>query len=274
MSEKLSDERFESRPGHDNLAFFQLAEVMVVVSRAGLLGAILCLGVSTAYHATPALRTLRSPRLVAASWTGTGTASESAFLGSRMVATERKIRASSVTRPTMGLFGLGGPELVVILAVVAFVRIARIYSALRIHPRGLQCVTAAVCAAVQVMGPENLANTAKEFGKTTGEMKKIPEGFKQGYDAGATSTETGQVARELGQALGTVKETVVDMSGEYKNVATEFTAGVREGAKAVNQELVGGVWSPFSPSLSLSPWRRRPAHSPPLPPSLPHGMFD
>mmetsp|Transcript_22759 Transcript_22759/g.66271 ORF Transcript_22759/g.66271 Transcript_22759/m.66271 type:complete len:84 (+) Transcript_22759:610-861(+) len=32
-----------------------------------------------------------------------------------------------------------------------------------------------------------------------------------------------------------------DLAGDYKEVATEFTQGIREGAQAVNRQVVGGL---------------------------------
>lgn len=56
---------------------------------------------------------------------------------------------------TMGLFGLGGPEIAVI-AVVA----------------GL------------VLGPEKLSGLARDFGKVAGELKDVPKEFQEGLSEG------------------------------------------------------------------------------------------
>ena len=62
-----------------------------------------------------------------------------------------KTRRSVVTN---SLFGLGAPELVVILGLGAF-----------------------------VLGPDKLASMAKDFGKVAGELKDVPKEFKEGLDS-------------------------------------------------------------------------------------------
>ena len=62
------------------------------------------------------------------------------------------------------LFGLGAPELVVILGLGAF-----------------------------VLGPDKLASMAKDFGKVAGELKDVPKEFKEGLEEG----EAAKAARVL-----------------------------------------------------------------------------
>jgi sec-independent protein translocase protein TatA len=112
----------------------------------------------------------------------------------------------------MGLFGLGAPEIAVILAVAAF-----------------------------VLGPEKLASMAKDAGKGLGEMKDVPAGFNEGFQEASSSEETKGIARSLGATTAAFKDTAADMAGEYKEVATEFTAGVKEGAQGASRELVSGL---------------------------------
>ena len=73
----------------------------------------------------------------------------------------RKTRRSVVTN---SLFGLGAPELVVILGLGAF-----------------------------VLGPDKLASMAKDFGKVAGELKDVPKEFKEGLEEG----EAAKAARML-----------------------------------------------------------------------------
>ena len=73
----------------------------------------------------------------------------------------RKTRRSVVTN---SLFGLGAPELVVILGLGAF-----------------------------VLGPDKLASMAKDFGKVAGELKDVPKEFKEGLEEG----EAAKAARIL-----------------------------------------------------------------------------
>ena len=56
---------------------------------------------------------------------------------------------------TMGLFGLGAPEIGVCLVVAAF-----------------------------VLGPEKLASLGKEAGKVAGELKEVPAEFQKGLEEG------------------------------------------------------------------------------------------
>ena len=72
-----------------------------------------------------------------------------------------KTRRSVVTN---SLFGLGAPELVVILGLGAF-----------------------------VLGPDKLASMAKDFGKVAGELKDVPKEFKEGLEEG----EAAKAARIL-----------------------------------------------------------------------------
>ena len=72
-----------------------------------------------------------------------------------------KTRRSVVTN---SLFGLGAPELVVILGLGAF-----------------------------VLGPDKLASMAKDFGKVAGELKDVPKEFKEGLEEG----EAAKAARVL-----------------------------------------------------------------------------
>jgi sec-independent protein translocase protein TatA len=64
-------------------------------------------------------------------------------------------RYSMAQVQTMSLFGLGGPELAVILIAAAF-----------------------------VLGPEKLAALGKDAGKIAGELKEVPKEFQKGLDEG------------------------------------------------------------------------------------------
>ena len=79
----------------------------------------------------------------------------------------RNARGNAKTRRsvvTNSLFGLGAPELVVILGLGAF-----------------------------VLGPDKLASMAKDFGKVAGELKDVPKEFKEGLEEG----EAAKAARIL-----------------------------------------------------------------------------
>ena len=73
----------------------------------------------------------------------------------------RRQRSSVASVQTMGLFGLGAPEIAIILVAAAF-----------------------------VLGPQKLAEFGKDAGKMAGEygkeLKNVPEEFKKGYDETST----------------------------------------------------------------------------------------
>ena len=64
-------------------------------------------------------------------------------------------RQSMAQVQTMGLFGLGAPEIGVILVAAAF-----------------------------VLGPEKLASLGKDAGKIAGELKEVPKEFQKGLEEG------------------------------------------------------------------------------------------
>lgn len=107
-----------------------------------------------------------------------------------------------------GLFGLGAPEIAVIVAVGAF-----------------------------ILGPSKLAQLAKEAGKGAGDLKNVPLEFQKGFQSAEASEETKKVARELGRGTVTLKETVGDLVGDYKEVAVEFSEGLRQSAREANNGI-------------------------------------
>ncbi|CAM9809568.1 unnamed protein product [Chrysoparadoxa australica] len=70
----------------------------------------------------------------------------------KALAFPRPGRSSSVT---MGLFGLGAPEVAVIVVVAAL-----------------------------ILGPEKMAGVAKDVGKMAGELKEVPKEFQAGIEEG------------------------------------------------------------------------------------------
>ena len=95
---------------------------------------------------------------------------QSTRAGGTSDARDRRAVGASVTHKTRrsvvtnSLFGLGAPELVVILGLGAF-----------------------------VLGPDKLASMAKDFGKVAGELKDVPKEFKEGLEEG----EAAKAARIL-----------------------------------------------------------------------------
>ena len=64
-------------------------------------------------------------------------------------------RKSVATVQTMGLFGLGAPEIAIILVAAAF-----------------------------LLGPQKLAELGKDAGKIAGELKEVPKEFQKGLEEG------------------------------------------------------------------------------------------
>ncbi|KAG5175743.1 Tha4/Hcf106 protein [Tribonema minus] len=105
---------------------------------------------------------------VSAPLTACTTCSSSMAVGSRMsaFALAPSSHARLTTRPSrasvsMGLFGLGAPEIAVIIVVAAL-----------------------------VLGPEKLTSFAKDAGKMAGELKEVPKEFQAGIDEGEASMKT------------------------------------------------------------------------------------
>ena len=88
-------------------------------------------------------------------------------------------RYSMAQVQTMSLFGLGGPELAIILIVAAF-----------------------------VLGPEKLAALGKDAGKIAGELKEVPKEFAKGLEEGELQ------AMETKKSMETKKVTASDVEIE------------------------------------------------------------
>eukprot|EP00903_Cladosiphon_okamuranus_P017888 g16461.t1 len=67
---------------------------------------------------------------------------------------------SSAATTTMGLFGLGAPEIAVCIAVAAL-----------------------------ILGPDKMAGFAKDMGKMAGELKDVPKEFQAGIQEGERKTQ-------------------------------------------------------------------------------------
>ncbi len=75
--------------------------------------------------------------------------------GAQMPVTIQNQRHSVAQVQTMSLFGLGGPEIAIILIAAAF-----------------------------VLGPQKLAELGKDAGKIAGELKEVPKEFQKGLAEG------------------------------------------------------------------------------------------
>lgn len=81
----------------------------------------------------------------------------------------QKQRSSMASVQTMGLFGLGGPEIAVILIAGAF-----------------------------LLGPSKLAELGKEAGKMAGELKEVPKEFQDGLAEGEAQAQ--QLKKEIARS--------------------------------------------------------------------------
>ncbi len=79
----------------------------------------------------------------------------SSYIASQHPISIQKQRKSVASVQTMGLFGLGAPEIAVILIAGAF-----------------------------LLGPQKLAELGKEAGKMAGELKEVPKEFQEGLAEG------------------------------------------------------------------------------------------
>jgi sec-independent protein translocase protein TatA len=70
-------------------------------------------------------------------------------------------RQSVASIQTQGLFGLGAPEVAIILVVAAF-----------------------------ILGPEKLASLGRDAGKIAGELKDVPKEFQKGLEEGETNARS------------------------------------------------------------------------------------
>ncbi|KAL7464190.1 hypothetical protein ACHAXS_004526 [Conticribra weissflogii] len=84
-----------------------------------------------------------------------GNTQGSSYIADQQPLQVQKQRSSMASVQTMGLFGLGGPEIAVILIAGAF-----------------------------LLGPQKLAELGKEAGKMAGELKEVPKEFQEGLAEG------------------------------------------------------------------------------------------
>ena len=124
----------------------------IIVSLATLLGNTLAFAPGNAFgvHKSTAL----SPA------TSFGNTQGAAYIANNQPIAIRKQRSSMASIQTQGLFGLGGPEIAVILIAGAF-----------------------------LLGPSKLAELGKEAGKMAGELKEVPKEFQQGLAEGEAEAQ-------------------------------------------------------------------------------------
>ena len=94
-----------------------------------------------------------------------------------------KQRKSMASVQTMGLFGLGAPELLVIGVAAAF-----------------------------LLGPQKLAELGKDAGKIAGELKEVPKEFQAGMQEGETQAR--KIQKEMNLESTPKKDEVKDAEKE------------------------------------------------------------
>ncbi|KAL7435111.1 hypothetical protein ACHAXM_004450 [Skeletonema potamos] len=91
-----------------------------------------------------------------------------AYIASNQPIAIQKQRSSVASVQTMGLFGLGAPEIAIILIAGAF-----------------------------LLGPQKLAELGKEAGKMAGELKEVPKEFQEGLAEGERMAQ--QTKKEIAE---------------------------------------------------------------------------
>ncbi len=98
-------------------------------------------------------------------------------------------------------FGIGFPELVLILIVAGI-----------------------------VMGPERIGQTARWLGRTTAQLQKISRGFVRQLNQELDNSGDGQAIKETMQELQQLRKELTDLRGEVTQVTKDAT---RPGQKAI-----------------------------------------
>ena len=91
------------------------------------------------------------------------------YINQQQPASLQRERRSMASVQTMSLFGLGGPELAIILVAAAF-----------------------------LLGPQKLAELGKDAGKIAGELKEVPKEFQKGLAEGEENAM--QMKKELSES--------------------------------------------------------------------------
>ncbi|KAL3797308.1 hypothetical protein ACHAW5_011304 [Stephanodiscus triporus] len=99
-----------------------------------------------------------------------GNAQGASYIADNQARAIQRQRSSVASVQTMGLFGLGGPEIAIILIAGAF-----------------------------LLGPQKLAELGKEAGKMAGELKEVPKEFQQGLAEG--EKEAQRMKKEIADSI-------------------------------------------------------------------------
>jgi len=89
-----------------------------------------------------------------------------AYIEQQLPTVVQRQRSSMSSVSTMGLFGLGAPEIAIILVAGAF-----------------------------LLGPQKIAELGKDAGKIAGELKDVPKEFQKGFEEGEINAKSKQAKK-------------------------------------------------------------------------------
>jgi sec-independent protein translocase protein TatA len=133
-----------------------------IVSFAALVGSALAFAPGNAFGVHKSAAVAPTPSF--------GNAQGAFYIAANHPKAVQRQRNSMASVQTMGLFGLGGPEIAIILIAGAF-----------------------------LLGPQKLAELGKEAGKMAGELKEVPKEFQQGLAEG--EKEAQRMKKEIADSI-------------------------------------------------------------------------
>lgn len=105
-------------------------------------------------------------------------------------------------------FGIGFPELVLILIVAGI-----------------------------VMGPERIGIAARWLGRTTAQLQKISRGFVRQLNQELDNSSDGQALKETMQELQQLRKELTDLRGEVTQTTSEATKSGRQAFEDINNSI-------------------------------------
>lgn len=119
-------------------------------------------------------------------------------------------------------FGIGFPELVLILIVAGI-----------------------------VMGPERIGQTARWLGRTTAQLQKISRGFVRQLNQELDSSGDGQAIKETMQELQQLRKELTDLRGEVNQTTKDATLSGRKAVDEIQNSIKPPSMKP--PTLPMPP---------------------
>lgn len=119
-------------------------------------------------------------------------------------------------------FGIGFPELVLILIVAGI-----------------------------VMGPERIGQTARWLGRTTAQLQKISRGFVRQLNQELDSSGDGQAVKETMQELQQLRKELTDLRGEVTKTTKDATLSGRKAVEDIQNSIKPPNMKP--PTLPVPP---------------------